>query len=146
MNAFTNIVADPVETAVAAANAWVRTATPIIKAYLALDMIDGDLRAAAHDFRGHKRWNEPVEYDERVCTEVRSDITKAAEQVYATIEGIREDFICDHWAHEPDGPADDSDAAAHAYDAACDTCMEFNDRLKRETISVDAAVKQIGEF
>lgn len=146
MNAFSTIAADPVETAITKASEWVRVATPIIKAYLALDEIDGDMSSAAIDARGNRRWNAPVAYDERVIEEARGEVKDAREALYKIIEGIREDLICDSWLNEPAGPLGDTPEARDVYDARCDECEAFNDRLKVETISVDAALHQIGDY
>jgi hypothetical protein len=121
------------DAAVEAANAWVETARPIIKAYLALDMIHGDLRAAEFKRRGNRRFGTAASYQELVCRDAGSEVSGAVEHLAKDIDGIRSDTLGDEKLNASD----------NADDAEWDRVEAFNEELERQCITVDAAIKLV---
>lgn len=117
-----------------ACNGWVAACRPIIETYLKLDdeAVASLVTACAKEREG-KRWNEPRTPMEREYREARDYCDNAAKSIYAMLEGIRDSFICD----ERVGLQDD--------DTAQDAADEFNDWLAEQTITVDAAIKQVSD-
>lgn len=117
-----------------ACNAWINHARPIIKAWLVLDdAADAPLFNAVVDLNKAHKFGDPRSWQERDYEEARGHIRKAGKELYAMLEGIRDNFICDELA----GQSDDPDAQEEA-DA-------FNDWLHGETASVDAAVNLVAD-
>lgn len=104
--------------AVERANKWVDAAKPIILAMFALEETGDGLFAME---------------DRRLCEEARDHIEKARKRLFDMLDGIRDNFRCDHAHPQPEG--DD--------EAAWDACEEFNDALDRELISVSAAITKV---
>lgn len=119
--------------AVEQANSWVETARPIIKAYLALDQIHGDLRSEEFKRRGNRRYNVPASYAECACKDAGSDVGTAVEALAAQIDAIRSDMLND----------ESLNASQNADDAEWDYVEAFNDDLARQCVTVDAAVKLV---
>ncbi|MFK4794919.1 hypothetical protein [Sphingobium sp. ZW T5_29] len=113
----TVLVTPNIADAIAKANQWVVTAKPVIRAWFALDDIAGDL----------------FEADQRTRDEARGLLRKPRDEMYRMIEGIRDDFRCDHVMYA----SDDAD------EAEWDRVEEFNDELDRGMASVAAAIKQV---
>lgn len=111
------IAAPNIADAIAKANQWVAAAKPVIRAWFALDDIAGDLFTA----------------EQRIRDEARGLLRKPRDEMYRMIEGIRDDFRCDHVVH----------ASEDADDAEWDRVEEFNDELDRGMVSVAAAIKQV---
>lgn len=103
--------------AIAKANQWVAAAKPVIRAWFALDDIAGDLFTA----------------DQRIRDEARGLLRKPRDEMYRMIEGIRDDFRCDHVMH---GNSDMTEAE-------WDRVEEFNGELERGMVSVATAIKQV---
>lgn len=117
-----------------ACNAWVTACRPIIETYLKLDdETIAPLTAACAKERDGKRWNDPRTPMEREYREARDYCDNAAKSIHAMLEGIRDSFIAD----ERVGLQDD--------DTAQDAADEFNDWLTEQTITVDAAIKQVSD-
>lgn len=121
--------------AVDRANSWIDTARPVIKAYLALDQIHGGLNTAAYDRRGGRKFGTVAGYGESACAYAASDVSKAVEALAASIDGIRSDVLSDEKLN----------ASQHADDSEWDRVEAFNDELDRQCMTVDAAVKLIGD-
>ena len=113
----TVIVTPNIADSIAKANQWVAAAKPVIRAYLEMDGIAGDLFDA----------------DSRIREEARGILRKPIRELYDMIDGIREDHRCDHVMH---GHSDMTDAE-------WDLVEEFNDELERGMVSVAAAIKQV---
>ena len=128
MNMFATIAVPTDHAKVAACNAWVDEARPIIVAMFALEDANGDLFTAQMTARGHRRYDEPTEPGERSCMEARDYIEKARACLFDMLDGIRDNYLCDERA----GAQDD--------DTAQDAADDFNDWLDDETLSVKAAV------
>lgn len=141
MNAVSSLAIDLAEAklvaAVAEASGWVHIATPVIKAMFALDDAQGDLRSARFEFRGHKRWNEPMTTDERTMEEAFTYVDEARIKLFEMIDGIRDDFRCDALHSFPQPTGDDDDQWT-AYEA-------FTEEFDRQLPTVDAVVKMIGD-
>jgi len=119
------------QTAIMAANAWVVDATPIIRAYLALDDVSliNDICA--------NHYGRTLEEKQRTSAyrEAQGYVTKAQDALYDMLDGIRDNFICDHNAPYPRDMSEDDIIAAD----------EFNEELGRSVVSVEAAVKAVGD-
>lgn len=113
----TVLVTPNIADAIAKANQWVAAAKPVIRAYLEMDGIAGDLFAA----------------DERIRDEARGILRKPIRELYDMIDGICEDHRCDHVMH----------GHSEMTDAEWDLVEEFNDELERGMVSVAAAIKQV---
>lgn len=113
----TVLVTPNIADAIAKANQWVAAARPVIRAYFALDDIMADLFDA----------------DKRIRDEARAIVRKPFNEMHDMIDGIREDFRCDHVM------SGNSDMT----DAEWDQVEEFNDELDRGMVSVATAIKQV---
>ncbi len=115
-------------------NAWVEHARPIILAMLMLDdEVDSVLLRAKIDADKDRRWNEPVSWQARDYDEARGEVKGASKALFAMLDGIRDNFICDEMVGVYDNPDAQEEADA------------FNDWLHAETIGVDAAVNRVAE-
>jgi hypothetical protein len=121
------------DAAVERVNAWVETAKPVIKAYLALDQIHADLRSAEFERRGNRKYGTAASYAESACKYAGSDVSAAVEALSASIEAIRDDTMNDEKLN----------ASQAADDAEWDHVEAFNEELERQCITVDAAVKLV---
>jgi len=120
------------QTAITAANAWVVDATPIIRAYLALDEVSLINDICANHY-GKDSASKQRTSDYR---EAQGYVTKAQDALYDMLDGIRDNFICDN-------------SAGYAYNAPeadVDAADEFNEELGRSVVSVEAAVKMVGDL
>jgi len=117
--------------AAAAANKWQAHALPIIKAYFALEDVDMTTAICANHY-GKDTMSKQRTSDYR---EARDHIVKAQDALYDMLEGIRDNFICDYSAPYP------IDMSEEELDAA----DEFNEALGRAVVSVEGAVKSIGD-
>ncbi|WP_420137864.1 hypothetical protein [Sphingomonas sp.] len=135
MNALTNITADPLVQAVARANDWLRVARPVIKAYFALEDIEGDLGSAGLGFRGDKRWNEAKAWDERTMDEARDLLRKPVSEMQELIEAIRQTAIDDEMPRWTQGC--DVDAVDAEY--------ERYEQAMADVLSVKAAIKIVAD-
>lgn len=137
MNAYSQVLADPVAAAVDRADRWVTAATPLIKAYFALEAAESALASASYDFReaiGIARYGDRPCTDAEPCDQGAKIILKASRRLYDLVEGVRETFVSDEGRREPDNASDDE----------AEACEEHNARLGREVVSVDAAVRRVG--
>ncbi|WP_293921086.1 hypothetical protein [Sphingobium sp. UBA5915] len=100
------------------ANQWVASAAPVIRAWLGLYATEHDL----------------CEADKRTFEKAWPIIEKASASLYAIIEGVREEAICDH----------SMIGLSEMTDAQWDAVEEFNDALRHDVISVAAAIKKVG--
>lgn len=105
------------EQAIGRANQWVNTAAPVIRAWLGLYATEHDLADA----------------DKRTFDEAWAVIEKASANLYAIIEGVREEALCDHSVS----------GLSEMTDAEWDAVEEFNDTLRHDVISVAAAIKKV---
>lgn len=99
------------------ANQWAVSAAPVIRAWLGLYATEHDL----------------CEADKRTFEEAWPIIEKASASLYAIIEGVREEAICDH----------SMSGLTEMTDAQWDVVEEFNDALRRDVIPVAAAIKNV---
>lgn len=113
----TDLVTPNIADSIAKANQWVAAAKPVIRAWYAMDAIAADLFVA----------------DERIREEARAILRKPMRELDEMIDGIRDDFRCDHVMH---GNSDMTEAE-------WDQVEEFNDELERGMVSVAAAIKQV---
>lgn len=111
----------PVSDAIEAANHWIVTARPVIEAYLRLDEIEGDLRRQC---------------DERTAGSAYPIAYKAGRALFEVIEGVREEFVCDH----------SRSGLTEMTDAEWEEVEEFNDELCRSVVSVQHAIKIVGDY
>lgn len=119
------------QTAIAAADAWVQHATPIIRTYLALEDLDMGKDICANHY-GRDAISKQKTLDYR---EARGYVQTAQASLYDMLDGIRDNYICDHSAPYPlDMSQDELDAAD-----------EFNEELGRCVVSVEAAVRVVGD-
>jgi len=116
------------DTAHMAAHRWVDVARPLIKAYLALDLIQSDVIVAGHEARPHYACDYRVA-SHRLASEMR--------EMRSDIESIRDTWIGDlsppapNWGRHVEDVAEVID-----YDDLCDMWAE---RI-RDVLSVDAAI------
>lgn len=103
--------------AIAKANQWVAAAKPVIRAYFAIDDVACDLYAA----------------DRAICEEARGILRKPLRDLSDMIDGIRDNYRCDHVMHGETGMTDSEWDAVEA----------FNEELERGMVSVAAAIKQV---
>lgn len=127
------------DAAVAHANQWVDTARPIIKAMLLIeDAPDYAVLKALVDPAIPSR-RDAMSDRQRLATdtwrEARGIIRQAREDLFEMLDGIRDSYLCDDRQGWVTGMSDDE---AEAVDA-------FNDELDRLVVSVDAAVKLVGD-
>lgn len=127
------------ESAVAHANAWVDTARPVIKAMLLIeDAPDYAVLKALVD-PAIPSLRDAMSARQRVATdtwrEARGIIRNARGELFEMLDGIRDSFLCDDRQGWVSGMSDEQ---AEAVDA-------FNDELDRLVVSVDAAVKMVGD-
>ncbi len=113
----TTLTTPNIADAIAKANQWVAAAKPVIRAYFAMDDIASDLFSA----------------DDRIREEARGILRKPIRELMDMIDGIRDNYRCDHVIH----PSDNAD------EAEWDRVIEFNDELDRGMVSVAAAIKQV---
>lgn len=114
----TTLATPNIADAIAKANQWVDAAKPVIRAYFAVDDAACELYAA----------------DRAICQEARGILRKPMIDLSDMIEGIRDNYRCDHVMNG------DSDMT----DAEWDRVEEFNDELDRGMVSVATAIKQVG--
>lgn len=108
-----------IATAVEQANLWTVTAAPIVKAIFAIE-------DARHEcLQG---------LDTRTWEEARPIIGRADRELREMLDGIRENFICDHLPPHPS--RDDDDEAWDAHEA-------FTDELRRDVTTVDALIRKM---
>lgn len=119
-----HIVTDPVSDAVINANKWVVAAEPIIKAWLAIDQIHGDLNVAFYE---QQQW--------RYADEAAGYLAQPMKCLFGMLEGIRDDFLCDMRCPYPQDTS--------GGDKGWDFAEEWNDRLERETIHVADAIRRV---
>jgi len=119
------------QTAITAANEWQAHALPIIRAYYALEEVSllNDI-CANHYSKDTMSKARTSDY-----REAQGYVIKAQDALYDMLDGIRDNFICDHSA----GYARD------ASEADVDAADEFNEELGRSVVSVEAAVREVGE-
>lgn len=113
----TVLVTPNIADAIAKANQWVAQAKPVIRAYFTLDDVAADLFSA----------------DDRIREEARSILRKPIRELMDMIDGIRDNYRCDHVMH----------GASEMTEAEWDQVEEFNDELERGMVSVAAAIKQV---
>jgi len=116
---------------ITAANEWVQHATPIIRAYYALEDVSLNNDICANHY-GKDSASKQRTSDYR---EAQGYVTKAQDALYDMLDGIRDNFICDH-------------SAGYAYNAPeADVAAadEFNEELGRSVVSVEAAVRVVGD-
>lgn len=136
------------ETAIAEANQWLPHARPIIKVYLDMEEAcflsgawveaDKTLRSAVSKEQRTQARRMRDDYDE-----ANSHCEKARTALYAMLEGIRDNYRCDHLLPYP-YPNDGFDSE-DAHDEAYDRAENFNNELDRNLITVEAAVRMVGD-
>jgi len=120
-----------IQTAITAANEWQAHALPIIRAYYALEDVSLNSDICANHY-GKDAMSKQRTSDYR---EAQGYVTKAQDALYDMLDGIRDSFICDH-------------SAGYAYnapEAEVDAADEFNEELARSVVSVEAAVRAVGD-
>lgn len=108
--------------AIASANQWLVTARPVIKAMFAIEDAEWDIRQAC---------------DDRTGQEVLPILRKPVRELRELVDGIRDNFLCDVTPSHA-GLADDDADGWDARDA-------FIDEVGRSVLSVDAAIKLVGD-
>lgn len=114
---------------------WLRIARPIIKALLAVDdAIYPVTTARLADPKGYTSYSgmSPAAH---AWQEAQSVTSKAVDALNDILKGIRDNALCDAYA---DCPNDATDDEADAVD-------EFNDDLRKSVITVEAAVRMVGD-
>lgn len=106
--------------AILAANNWVAAARPIIKAMFAIEDIEWTVR---HDC------------DDRTGREGVSILAKPVRELRSLIDGIRDDFLCDHSRPNVRDIPEELEAEI----------LAFNGELAERTLSVDGAIKLVGD-
>jgi hypothetical protein len=106
--------------AVLAANLWVAAARPIIKAMFALEDVQWDIRHGC---------------DDRTGREGASILAKPVCELRQMIDGIRDDFLCDHGRPNVRDIPEELEAEI----------LAFNDELAERTLSVAGAIKLVGD-
>lgn len=143
MNAPVQITARTPAMAIEAANAWVNTARPIIKAWFQLDEAHLHVvRARLDDPKGYGSYHK-MSPAARTWEEAQSLIDKCRSELFEMLGGIRDNFICDERMEGPsiDEPTDPIER--QAWDDAWSDSEEFNDEIERGCMSVDAAIKLV---
>ena len=130
MNALSPITAAPfdIDAAHMAAHGWTKIAAPLIKAYLALDHLHGDMLAASHDAGVYSY----------AISSSADDIGKAASQMPKDIEGIRDAVLADLSPPAPNWGRPISECSPEVADYD-DLCEMWDERI-RDVLSVEAAI------
>jgi len=110
------------------AHGWVDIARPLIKAYLALDLVQSDVLVASHNTESHA-------YD---ISAGASDIGSAVSALYKRIESVRDDVLADLSPPAPNWGRNLGECSPEVidYDDLCDMWAE---RI-RDVASVDSAI------
>jgi hypothetical protein len=141
MNAPAKIEARTPAMAIEAANAWVNTARPIIKAWFQLDEAHLHVsRARLSDPKGFAAYHK-MSPAARTWEEAQSLIDKCRAELFEMLGGIRDNFICDERMEGPSIDEPEGAAEQRAWDNAWSDSEEFNDEIERGCMSVDAAIR-----
>lgn len=114
---------------------WLRIARPIIKALLAVDdAIYPVTTARLGDPKGYTSYSgmSPAAH---AWQEAQSVVTKAVAELEGILEGIRDNALCDAYADCPNDATDDE----------ADAIEEFNEDLRKSVVTVEAAVRMVGD-
>lgn len=106
--------------AIAAANLWVSAARPIIKAMFAIEDLEFEVRR---------------DCDDRTAREGLMILAEPQREFRKLIDGIRDDFLCDHGRPNVRDIPEELEAEI----------LAFNDELAERTLSVDGAIKLVGD-
>lgn len=115
--------------------AWLTIATPIIKAMFAVeDAIHPVTTARLADPKGYVAYAKRSP-ESHAWAEAQSIVERAVEELAKMLDGIRDNALCDAYVNvDYDAPEADIEAGE-----------AFNEDLARGVISIDAAVKMIGD-
>jgi hypothetical protein len=143
MNAPAKIEARTPAMAIEAANAWVNTARPIIKAWFQLDEAHLHvIRARLGDPNGYGSYHK-MSPAARTWEEAHRLIDKCRGELFEMLAGIRENAICDERMEGPSIDEPEGAAEQRAWDNAWSDSEEFNDEIERCCMSVDAAIRLV---
>jgi hypothetical protein len=123
------------DAAVARADLWVGRAHAVIKAFFALEEIESSLRSEGYNSRDGLHWNVPKTPVEHTMSDAIRLVSGPAAKMSDLVEAIRDEFICDEsWVWATVTTEADEDAG-----------IAFNEALKDRVISVEAAVRSVGD-
>lgn len=111
---------------------WLAHARPIIRAYLAME----EACMASAICEVHYGRDDTSKQRTRDYREADGYRKEAQASMYDLIQGIRDNAIADHSAEVSYDEADD---------AVIDAAEEFNDELSRGVMTVEAAVRIVGD-
>lgn len=143
MNAPVQITARTSAMAIEAANLWVDTARPIIKAWFQLDEAHLHVsRARLSDPKGFAAYHK-MSPNARTWQEAERHISACRDELFEMLGGIRDSFICDERMEGPSIDEPKHPVERQAWDNAWSDSEEFNDELERGCIGVDAAIRLV---
>jgi len=126
---------DLTTTTAAVNETFLTTARPIILAMFAVeDAISPVTTARLADPLGYVAYSKRSPQS-HAWEEAQNATSKAYDALRDIVEGIRENALCDAYAATPDDATDDE----------ADAIDEFNDDLRRSVMTVEAAIRMVGD-